>query len=62
VEDVHPQRSTLASLNRARSVIYTAALTLIKNAVQRLGTEWVDDLGMEKAFGACIMGGCHVGA
>lgn len=44
-------RSTLANLNRTRSVIYTAALTLIKNAVQRLDAEWVDDLGMEKAFG-----------
>lgn len=55
-DDITPLRSTLASLNRARSVIYTAALTLIKNAVRRLGTDWVDDLGMEKAFGAPSVG------
>jgi hypothetical protein len=38
-------------LNLARSQIFTAAVVLIKNALARLGAAWVDDLGMEAAFG-----------
>ncbi|GBF94618.1 thromboxane-A synthase [Raphidocelis subcapitata] len=41
---------TIAGLNLARSQIYTAAIALIKNAMGRMGAQWVDDLGMEKAF------------
>lgn len=44
-------RSALAGCNLARSQIYMAAIVLIKNAMARLGAKWVDDLGMERAFG-----------
>lgn len=41
----------LEALNIARMQLYTAALTLARNAMQRLGMPWDDDLNMRQAFG-----------
>lgn len=46
----------LQSLNVARMQLYTAALTLARNAMERLGTAWNDDLRVAQAFGACAAG------
>lgn len=40
----------LASLNVARMQLYTAALTLARNAMERLGTPWDDELRVTQAF------------
>lgn len=45
---------TLRRLNLARSQIFTAAIILIKNAMDRMGAKWDDDLGMEAAFGESL--------
>jgi hypothetical protein len=46
---------SINSLNVARMQLYTAALTLARNAMHRLGRPWVDELGMAQAFGeACV--------
>jgi hypothetical protein len=41
----------IAVLNVARMQLYTAALTLARNAVGRLGSPWRDDLQITQAFG-----------
>jgi hypothetical protein len=41
----------LEQLNVARMQLYTAALTLARNAMHRLGLPWDDELRMTEAFG-----------
>jgi hypothetical protein len=41
----------LRRLYEGRSKLYGLAMTLAKNAMERLNQEWVDEIGMEKAFG-----------
>lgn len=43
----------LYQLNLARSQLYMAGICLAKNAMKRMGAQWVDELGMEKEFGEC---------
>lgn len=53
----------IAALNVARMQLYTAALTLARNAVGRLGSPWKDDLQITQAFGkSCTAGNpeCHL--
>jgi hypothetical protein len=49
----------LASLNVARMKLYTAALTLARNAMERLGTPWNDELRVTQAFGELVCTACH---
>jgi len=49
VEKLPPQQ--IRALNVARMQLYTAALTLARNAMGRLGTAWTDELNMSAAFG-----------
>jgi len=41
----------IQALNVARMQLYTAALTLARNAMGRLGMAWTDELNMAAAFG-----------
>lgn len=41
----------IRALNVARMQLYTAALTLARNAMGRLGMAWTDELNMAAAFG-----------
>lgn len=41
----------LEHLNVARMQLYTAALTLARNAMERLGMPWDDELRMAESFG-----------
>ena len=42
----------LTKLRTGRSALYTASMALTKNAMKDAGVEFVDEIGMEKAFGA----------
>lgn len=52
--------SAIRTLNIARMQLYTAALTLARNAMERIGAPWNDELRVTQAFGEYGQRACHL--
>jgi hypothetical protein len=47
---------SLKTLRAGRSMMYGLSIVLVKNAFERMGMEWKDTEGLEKAFSECPPG------